>query len=256
MYFQHDLSNVTTLSGFLTALKLESLSQVFAAEGVTELQQLSPTLLEQLGLAAGIRQRMLRALASTTQPLVGEQLMRPTDSPGGSSSGGDGSPALPSGSQEGNPSAAPMDVVPTRTYRCPNSTSSLYIESTIAHPDTAQLCFCMSLVIHDLISDAEAARPQDFGSRERLALFAPRDIFTLPGKRNRADFEGEVTQPEPAQLPSEEVCQRVPRKPTAAYQHASGAMCARVRARRRTSDRPSWTCTRARASRPAASSSG
>ena len=69
----------------------------------------------------------------------------------------------------------------------------------------------MSLVVHDLIVEAESAlntRPQ--GSRtgsggDPYSLFRPRNIFNLPGKRNRSVYESNCTEEEPlAEIPTEE----------------------------------------------------
>ena len=89
-----------------------------------------------------------------------------------------------------------VDPVPTVRRTQPNSTSSLYIESTIAHPDLAELCFCTSLVIVDLIWEGEAtmaARREQLQAGDAngspLNLLRPRDIFELPSKRSRVAME-------------------------------------------------------------------
>ena len=71
-----------------------------------------------------------------------------------------------------------MDIELPPQRRIPNSTSSLYIESTIAHPDLLEVCFCVSLVVHDLIVEGEASLGARTGSNsaedDPLSLFRPR----------------------------------------------------------------------------------
>ena len=83
-----------------------------------------------------------------------------------------------------------------------------------AKPDLGHVSFCVSLIIHDLIADAEARNteaptaPNAPPVGNTFGLFQPRDIFTLPGKRSRDAFEGTVeAKPEETQaaaIPSEE----------------------------------------------------
>lgn len=77
-------------------------------------------------------------------------------------------------------------------------------------PRDAQICFCVSLVVHDLVIEAEArlkAQPKTTGresENDPYRLFCPRSIFTFPGKRNRSAYEGEQALAAEADLPSEE----------------------------------------------------
>ena len=86
-----------------------------------------------------------------------------------------------------------MDIELPPQRRIPNSTSSLYIESTIAHPDLLEVCFCVSLVVHDLIVEGEAslaARTSSSSAEDDpFSLFQPREIFQLASKRSRSVFE-------------------------------------------------------------------
>ena len=86
-----------------------------------------------------------------------------------------------------------MDIELPPQRRIPNSTSSLYIESTIAHPDLLEVCFCVSLVVHDLIVEGEASLAARTGGSsaedDPFSLFRPREIFQLASKRSRSVFE-------------------------------------------------------------------
>lgn len=110
---------------------------------------------------------------------------------------------------------------PVAARRGPNSTSSLYIESTIAKPDMCELCFCVSIVVYDLILQGEAqlaarqtappppAEPAGSSTDDPYSLFRPRQIFQPAGKRNRSIFEGHEDDAPPsssaaAKVPTEE----------------------------------------------------
>ena len=111
--------------------------------------------------------------------------------------------------------ATENDLPAPKPAPLPNSTSSLYIESTIAKPDMVELCFCASLVVYDLIVEAVAemsARPPPDPSgasgdaSDPYSLFRPREIFSLPSKRSRSVFEGDaehVAAPLLAKIPTE-----------------------------------------------------
>ena len=62
----------------------------------------------------------------------------------------------------------------------------------------AQVCFCVALLVHDLIAESEkklaatdAPPRRDTGDPtfNPFTLFQPRDIFALPGKRRRDEYE-------------------------------------------------------------------
>jgi len=96
-----------------------------------------------------------------------------------------------------------------------SSTSTLYINATISKPDMAQVIFCVSALMHDLVEEAEGigqlsemladnAPASSCGKADaRYALWKPRAIFALPGKRSRTEYETE--QPgSSSDVPSEE----------------------------------------------------
>ena len=61
--------------------------------------------------------------------------------------------------------AAAASVAPRPKY---NSTSSLYIESTITKPCIDEIIFCVSIVIHDRIEEGERALLENANLMERL----------------------------------------------------------------------------------------
>ena len=89
---------------------------------------------------------------------------------------------------------APVASASSRRRQLPNSTSSLYIFSTTTNPDMHHLCFCVSLVVHDLVADSEAKKRASTVDHsvadDPLGVFLPvREIFTLAGKRRRSEYE-------------------------------------------------------------------
>ena len=71
-----------------------------------------------------------------------------------------------------------------------NSTSSLYIDSTISSPDFTRVVFCVSILVHDLIVEGEASHRAKLAAgltpTNPCALFRPKEIF-VTGKRQRED---------------------------------------------------------------------
>ena len=80
----------------------------------------------------------------------------------------------------------------------------LFVDSTLAKPDVEQICFCVSLVVYDLILEGETAMavrstqppvPENDCSNsssssssnsDPYSHFRPREIFQLPSKRRRS----------------------------------------------------------------------
>ena len=72
-----------------------------------------------------------------------------------------------------------------------NSTSSLYIDSTITRPDIEQLIFSVSVVLHDMISEGEQATAEAEAKGETLPRF----------KLGTKDLRPVVNAPEPSPQP-------------------------------------------------------
>ena len=174
VYFSVEtLSSNTTVSDLLAAVNLMPLLDTFTSHSITSLQQIQPDVLEKMELPRGVRMRILKAVVDARKS--------------------DGNPGMV---DSAGFDQAMMPPPPARPPAA-SSTSSLYIASTIAQPDLVQICFCVSLVIHDLVAEAEHAlksRPAD-GRRPPMprgdpySLFKPRNIFSLPGKRSRSVYE-------------------------------------------------------------------
>ena len=170
-----EAARAKSLPEFLSLLDLSRLLPAFEAALCTTIPQLlllTPADLDAMNIQGGIRNRLLKGIAAL-------QAQRRSDSPMADASSSSSSETPP----------------PERRY---NSTSSLYIESTITNPDMAQVCFCVALLVHDLIAESEkklaatdAPPRRDTGDPtfNPFTLFQPRDIFALPGKRRRDEYE-------------------------------------------------------------------
>jgi len=209
--FEDAVMTSTSAEEFLEKLMLGRLAPIFTQHGLVELSQmvmLGNSDLDQMGVnAIGVRRRLLRAV-----DLLREK--RPHLVGGDAAMANGGAHA---GASSGGPSA--MEGV-TKTgqegYRV-NSTSSLYIASTVCKPDFLEVCFGVSLFVHDLIERGEEClrsgtpTPAANGKRNPFEKFQPRQIFSF--KRSRDQFEGEALPPHPhappvpleiAEVPSEE----------------------------------------------------
>ena len=87
---------------------------------------------------------------------------------------------------------AQLQAAPPPKPMLHNSTSSLYIDSTISKPDLSQLSYCVSLLVYDLIVEGEASHAAKLAagigtSPNPLRAFQPKQIFTLT-KRSRERF--------------------------------------------------------------------
>ena len=126
-----EAARAKSVAEFLSLLDLSRLLPTFEAALCNTLEKLlllTPADLDAMNILGGIRNRLLKGIAAL-------QAQRRSDSPMADAS---------SSSSETPP--------PERRY---NSTSSLYIESTITNPDMAQVCFCVALLVHDLIAESE-----------------------------------------------------------------------------------------------------
>jgi len=159
---------------------------VFAAHGLESMSQmamLGDADLDQMGVnAIGVRRRLLRAVELLREKR-GIQLRGGVDAVGTSAMGGVQAMQVTS---DGPP------VAEDSSYRV-NSTSSLYIASTVCKPDFLELCFGVSLFAHDLITQGEEGLRDGTlshaadGKRNPFEKFQPRQIFSL--KRSRDVFE-------------------------------------------------------------------
>lgn len=94
-------------------------------------------------------------------------------------------PAAPAAPSEPSTSSAPSEPPSAAgSFRNPshirpkyNSTSSLYIDSTITRPCTDEIIFCVSIVIHDRIEEGEKALQDDPAMAKRLP-----EVFNMQSK--------------------------------------------------------------------------
>ena len=134
-----EAARAKSVAEFLSLLDLSRLLPTFEAALCNTLEKLlllTPADLDAMNILGGIRNRLLKGIAAL-------QAQRRSDSPmadAGSSSSSETPP-------------------PERRY---NSTSSLYIESTITNPDMAQVCFCVALLVHDLAAERKQTAWPDF----------------------------------------------------------------------------------------------
>jgi len=179
-----DLTSIRTVEDFLQVLSLQWLGETLSQHGISSLEQmldLTPTAMQEMGITAGQRQRLLRAI---------EMLRSSMDTKGSSA--------------DAQMREAEVVGSPRQPY---NSTSSLYIDSTISAPDFTQLCFCVSLLVYDLILEGEAVRQanddilmMDEACANPLNNLHPKEIFSA-AKRSREEFEASsdsLMQTEPA----------------------------------------------------------
>jgi len=205
-YGDLDLGSVplaTNVDEFLQALNLLQLLPQFTARGVTTIEHLLhllPSDIDAMGIRAGIRVRLLKGF-SLLREHHGSASNMATDS----------GTTTPRSDEPSADVAMEVAIAAVEAQRY-NSTSSLYIQSTISHPDMAQICFCVSLLVHDLIQEAEASRRSGddaltSAKSDPFSLFQPRDIFTLPGKRSRHEFDTDapLTAPEVDERATREV---------------------------------------------------
>ena len=67
-----------------------------------------------------------------------------------------------------------------------NSTSSIYISSTVTKPDTEEIVFCMAVVIHERIQQGEG---QSSEVKQRFPFFSEDNnpLYAVPEERNNSD---------------------------------------------------------------------
>jgi len=90
-----------------------------------------------------------------------------------------GIPAASSVAQPAAVPAAEASQIPRRA----NSTSSIYISSTLTKPDTEEIVFCMAIVIHERIQQGEA---QPTEVKQRFLFFSEDNnpLYAVPTERD------------------------------------------------------------------------
>ena len=199
--------HATNADEFLQALNLVQLLPQFTAKGVTTIEHLLhllPSDIDAMGIRAGVRVRLLKGF-SLLREHHGSASNMATDS----------GTSTPHSDEPSADAAMEVAIAGVEAQRY-NSTSSLYIQSTISHPDMAQvrarpswsqpspprpapthpppsphphspdspvwqICFCVSLLVHDLIQEAEASRRSGddaltAAKTSPFSLFQPRGV--------------------------------------------------------------------------------
>ena len=85
-----------------------------------------------------------------------------------------------------------------KPHQRPNSTSSIYITSTLVKPDTDEVVFCISAVIHDRILQGEAEASEvrhrfPFFSEDNNPLYAPPSERTAEGRESGSGSDSSST---------------------------------------------------------------
>ena len=133
-YMSVDASKITTLEEFLNAVSLQRAGETLEEHGITTLDavlEVTPTALESMGFPMGVQRRLLQ----------GADMVRAAHRGAGSEDV----------AMIEEPAAAGMTPMVTndhvRQRRVCNSTSSLYIDSTISKPDLSQVSSASSCAL-------------------------------------------------------------------------------------------------------------
>ncbi|KOO28846.1 nterminal domain containing protein [Chrysochromulina tobinii] len=185
-----DPANITSLEELLEKTDLKSVHELLKQQGIATLEafmMLTPSAIETMGVTKGLRIRLLRAAEMMRQA-------RPVEFPREED-------ALMSDTGE-------ADTMPPKH----NSTSSLYIDSTISSPDFTRVVFCVSILVHDLIVEGEASHQAKLAAgltpTNPCALFRPKEIFVTGKRQHSTSCAANAAEPMDTEIPSEdEICQ-------------------------------------------------
>jgi len=148
-------TTVDSVEDWLTQINLAKYAPSFASAGilqVAELPLLSDERLKQAGVTmVGHRKRLLQAAKELHIAGAGGGSVFPAGS------------AMAQEAPASSGSAEPMDTEgpapPQQAAQRFNSTSSIFINSTITRPDIDEVIFCVAVVIHDRIVQGEQMSP-------------------------------------------------------------------------------------------------
>ena len=139
-------TTVDSVEDWLTQINLAKYVPSFASAGilqVAELPMLSDERLKQAGVTmVGHRKRLMQAAKELNIPGAGGGSVFPVAS------------AMAQEAPASSGGAEPMDMegpAPPQAAQRFNSTSSIFINSTITRPDIDEVIFCVAVVIHDRI---------------------------------------------------------------------------------------------------------
>lgn len=172
-------STASSVGEWLDAINMSRYRDHFTKASIVSVPQLLEVTEEQLKEAGvtlfGHRKRLLQA-SKELQPLSGAAFSgagsSSMDAAGSSSAPIDADVAMQDVGGTANPEVAELD--PRRV----NSTSSIFIQSTITKPDIDEIIFCVAVVIHDRIVQGETSGTEErarfgFFSEENTPMYAP-----------------------------------------------------------------------------------
>jgi len=147
-------SSAESVEGWLSALHLSKYAEAFTAAGVTEplqLPGLTDEQLKEIGVGlAGHRKRLLQACKE-----LGAGSAAAAAAAAAASCASAQVPMLPGDDRTSWVASEPPPPRPVENARRANSTSSIYVQSTITKPDIDEVIFCLAVVIHDRILQGE-----------------------------------------------------------------------------------------------------
>jgi hypothetical protein len=193
-------SQVSSVSDWLTQINLAKYVPSFESAGilnVAELPLLTDERLKQAGVTmVGHRKRLLQAAKELN-----------TQGAGSGSVLGSASAMTTSETTTGQGSAEAMDLEgpapPTAPSQRFNSTSSIFINSTITRPDIDEVIFCVAVVIHDRIVQGEQMSP---GAANLFPFFSEENnpLYLDPRERANQEQRGEGSKRTKREVPAEE----------------------------------------------------
>ena len=173
-------THVESVADWLTQINLQKYIPAFESAGILQVAELPMLSDEQLKAAnvtmVGHRKRLLQA-AKELQPVKGSGGAAPSSA--AAAPAGDVHMGT-AGSAEAMDTEGPAPPAATQQQRF-NSTSSIFINSTITRPDIDEVIFCVAVVVHDRIVQGEQMSPGasnlfPFFSEENNPLYAdPRE---------------------------------------------------------------------------------
>jgi len=222
-------TNADSVGGWLDAINMSRYKQAFENAGITQVNQLF-TLSDEQVQAAGValvghRKRLLQAtkeLVPAPQAMEAEAAFAhappmPKHTPSTQA-------ATPS-----EPEAMDVGGSETQTQQRFNSTSSIFITSTISKPDIDEIIFCVAVVIHDRIVQGEQA---GYDARSRFPFFSEDNnpLYADPAEQNGVQMGGRERQEQPGVAdgdPKKKPRREVPAEETIYYTIRSVYDCAR-----------------------------
>jgi len=186
-------THVDSVADWLTQINLPKYIATFETAGITnvaELPLLSDESLKQAGVTmVGHRKRLLQA----AKELQGQ-------SGAAASSAG---PAADMGAASVESMQTDEGPAPPQQNQRFNSTSSIFINSTITRPDIDEVIFCVAVVIHDRIVQGEQMSP---GAGNLFPFFSEENnpLYADPREKEKSAERGDAQKRAKREVPAEE----------------------------------------------------